>query len=330
MTFWRGQDRAIADLLGAIDADRLHHAWLLGGAMGLGKGGLAREFAKLLLGAGKDGATGGKMPDLSADNPVVRLVEAGTHPDLVVLERLMKEKKKGEEGSLARNITVDQIRGLSHFLHLAPSMARRRIVIIDTADELERGAANALLKNLEEPPRDTIFLLISHAPGRLLPTIRSRCRLLNFQPLSDEDMDAALADAAPDLDAPARQVLIRGAEGSPGRALAMRDLDMPALEKALIRIAETGDALNKERIALARALSPKAALPRYEAFLDYVPHFIARRLRVQPDTATATGTDAWAQAIAVGRGAIAPLQLDPAATVFALCGSVAKLASEKV
>lgn len=330
MTIWRGQDRAIADLLGTIDAERLHHAWLLGGAMGLGKGGLAREFAKLLLGAGKGGSTGGKMPELPIDDPVVRLVDAGTHPDLVVLERLVREKKKGEEGSLARNITVDQIRGLSHFLHLAPSMARRRVVIIDTADELERGAANALLKNLEEPPRDTIFLLVSHAPGRLLPTIRSRCRFLNFRALSDEDMDAVLASAAPELSAQARQVLIRGAEGSPGRALAMRHLDMPALVEALTRIAETGDPLNKDRIALARALSPKASQPRYEAFIDYVPHFIVQRLRAQRDAATAIGTDAWAEAVALGRGAIAPLQLDPAATVFALCGTVARLAAERV
>src|SRR6185503_18085939 len=125
------------------------------------------------------------------------------------------------------------------------------VVIIDTADELERGAANALLKNLEEPPRDTIFLLVSHAPGRLLPTIRSRCRFLNFRALSDEEMDAVLASAAPELSAQARQVLIRGAEGSPGRALAMRHLDMPALVEALTRIAETGDPLNKDRIALA-------------------------------------------------------------------------------
>lgn len=327
MTVWRGQDRAIADLLGAIDADRLHHAWLMGGPKGVGKGGIARDIAKLLLGAGKDGATGGRLPALSSDDQAVRLVDAGTHPDLVVLERLVKDRKKGDEPSLARNITVDQIRGLSHFLHLAPSMARRRVVLIDSADELERGAANALLKNLEEPPRGTVFLLVSHAPGRLLPTIRSRCRFLNFQPLSDEDMSAALAEAAPDLTVEARHVLIRGAAGSPGRALAMRDLDMPALEAALARIAETGDPLNKERIALARALSPKAAQPRYEAFLDYVPNFIARRLRAEPDTA---GTEAWAEAVALGRGAIAPLQLDPAATIFALCGAVARLAPERV
>jgi DNA polymerase-3 subunit delta' len=330
MTLWRGQDRAIADLLGAIDADRLHHAWLLGGPMGVGKGGIARAVAKLLLGAGQGRAAGGGLPDLPSDDPVVRLVDAGTHPDLVVLERLVKEKKKGDEPSLARNITVDQIRGLSQFLHLAPSMASRRVVIIDSADELERGAANALLKNLEEPPRGTIFLLVSHAPGRLLPTIRSRCRFLNFQPLPDEDMAAALADAAPELSAEARAALIRGAGGSPGRALAMQALDIPALEAALTRIAQSGDPLNKERIALARALSPKAAQPRYEAFLDYVPHFIARRVRTHRDGVATTGTDAWAEAVALGRGAIAPLQLDPAATIFALCGAVARLAPEKV
>lgn len=326
MTVWRGQDRAITDFLGAIEADRMHHAWLLGGPMGLGKGGIARDLAKVLLGAGPGVEGGGRPPVLTAEAPVARLVDAGTHPDLVVLERLVKERKKGEEPSLARNITVDQIRGLSQFLHLAPSMATRRVVLIDTADELERGAANALLKNLEEPPRGTVFLLVSHAPGRLLPTIRSRCRFLGFQPLSDADMDAALVEAAPELDTAARQALIRSAGGSPGRALAMRDLDMPSLETALIRIAETGDPFNKERIALARALSPRAAQARYEAFLDYVPHFIARLVRARPGSSADGGADAWAEAVTLGRGAIAPLQLDPAATIFALCGAVARLA----
>src|SRR5690606_18711357 len=104
--------------------------------------------------------------------------------DFALLERLEKDDKKGEAGQLARNITVEQIRGLSRLLHSAPSMGTRRIVLIDSADDLETGAANALLKNLEEPPEGAVFLLVAHRPGRLLPTIRSRCRVLRFSALN--------------------------------------------------------------------------------------------------------------------------------------------------
>lgn len=321
MTIWRGQDQAITALSGALDSNRLHHAWLFGGPTGVGKGGIARDFAKRLLGARGGAGTNDLRPD--PGEQVTRLAEAGTHPDLVILERLIKDAKKGETPSLARNITVEQIRGLSRFLHLAPSMARRRIVIIDAADDMERGAANALLKNLEEPPRDTIFVLIAHAPGRLLPTIRSRCRFLNFRALAAQDMNDALAEAAPDLEAQERETLIRGAEGSPGRALGMRGYDLPALEAALNRIAETGDSSNAERIALARSLAPKAAQARYEGFLDFVPHYIARRLR--RDHKDGDRADLWGEAEQLGRGAIT-LSLDPTATIMALCGTVARLA----
>ncbi|MCE7797997.1 DNA polymerase III subunit delta' [Sphingobium sufflavum] len=325
---WRGQDRAIAELMAALGGERLHHAWLLGGQAGIGKAGVAFDFAKRLLGAQSDtGVLVGNLV-IAPDDPVARLVDAGTHPDLVQIRRLPRDTKKGEAPTLARNITVDQVRSLSRFLHLAPSMAARRVILIDAAEDMERGAANALLKNLEEPPRNTIFLLISHMPGRLLPTIRSRCRTLHFQPLDDAAMEDVLTGILPDLPPAERQALIRGAEGAPGRALAMRDLDLAGLEAALERIAQGGDPTHRERIQLARALSPKAAQARYEAFLDYVPHYIARRLRAARSGADGQKADAWLEAVQLGQGAIT-LSLDPSATIFALCGTVARLAERK-
>ena len=99
------------------------------------------------------------------------MIEAGSHPDLKLLQRLPRDEKKPEQG-LARSIRVDQVRELDHFLGVKATYSDRRVVVIDTADDLERpGASNALLKNLEEPPAGTVFLLVSHAPGRLLPTI---------------------------------------------------------------------------------------------------------------------------------------------------------------
>jgi DNA polymerase-3 subunit delta' len=325
MSSWLGQDRPIADLMAALSGERLHHAWLLGGTAGVGKAGVALDFAKRLLGAEGDPMVPSGQLSVRKDDSVARLVNANTHPDLVLIHRLARDAKKGEPPTLARNITVDQIRSLSRFLHLAPSMAERRVIIIDAAEDMERGAANALLKNLEEPPRNTIFLLISHTPGRLLPTIRSRCRTLHFQPLNDVDMDQVLTGIAPELSSADRQALIRGAEGAPGRALAMRPLDLAGLESVLGRIAQSGDPTHRDRIQLARALAPKAAQARYEAFLDFVPHYIARHLRNARTSEDGQKADAWAEAVALGQGAIT-LSLDPAATIFALCGSVARLA----
>ena len=114
--------------------------------------------------------------DVPDDHPAARLVAAGSHPDLMRLERLARDG--GTE--LARSINVDQVRGLQRLFATTPSMSPWRAVVIDAIDDLERGGANALLKNLEEPPPNTVFLLVSHAPERLLPTIRSRCRLLRL------------------------------------------------------------------------------------------------------------------------------------------------------
>lgn len=328
MMMWRGQDRPVAELMAALGGERLHHAWLLGGQSGIGKAGIAQDFAKRLLGAQGDPYAAADQLTVRDDDAVSRLVDAGTHPDLITVRRLPRDAKKGEAPTLARNITVDQIRGLSRFLHLAPSMAERRVILIDAAEDMERNAANALLKNLEEPPRNTLFLLISHMPGRLLPTIRSRCRTLHFQPLSDADMDDVLGRIAGDTAGAGRLALIRGAEGAPGRALAMRDLDLAGLEASLDSIAQSGDPSHKERIQLARSLAPKAAQARYEVFLEFVPHYIARRLRGEKRGVAPGQADAWSEAIAVGQGALT-LSLDPSATIFALCACVARLADRK-
>lgn len=302
----------------------MHHAWIFAGPQGVGKAGIAADFAMRLLVAGAGRAVPADRLAPAENEAAVKLMEAGAHPDFMRLERLEKDDRKGEGGSLARNISVDQVRSLSRLLNNAPSMGTRRIILIDSADDLETGAANALLKTLEEPPAGAVFLLVSHAPGRLLPTIRSRCRMLRFQPLDDEAMALALADALPDVPAAERAALGRSALGSPGQALAIRTLDLPGLEQALVLIAAGDRRAESERARLAQSLSPVSARPRLEAFVDLVPRFIAERARTREGRALAQGLAAYEEARRLGRGAIAPLQLEPGALVYRLCETVSE------
>ena len=311
-----GHETARQEIFDAARAGRLHHGWILAGPPGIGKASLAREVALCLLAGEEDSGS------VAQSHPAAHLFAAGTHPDYAELRRLERDS-----GDLARNISVDQVRGLSRLLSTAPSISLRRVILIDAADDMERGAANALLKNLEEPPRDTIFLLVSHAPSRLLPTIRSRCRMLRLAPLSETNMTAALHLASPELSEAERSELVRVGDGSPGRALALSGLGLAAMMDALARIAASGDPANAERIALARSLAPKGARPRYEAFLERVPGFIAARTRERNGPALAVAIAAWEEARDLAGQAL-PLSLDPAATVFELCGKVASLAGE--
>lgn len=326
MTRWRGHDREIAELIAAQTSGRLHHGWIFAGPQGVGKAGIARDFAKRLLVSGAGGAVPADVLTPRADDPAVTLFDAGAHPDFMSLERLERDDRKGESSGLARNISIAQVRGLSRLLNSAPSMGTRRVILIDSADDLETGAANALLKSLEEPPAGAIFLLIAHTPGRLLPTIRSRCRMLRFQPLDDGAMAQVLAEAVPDLPAEERAALGRVALGSPGQALASRALALPDLEQALERIAAGDRRTESERARLVQALSPIAARPRLEAFVEMVPRFIAARTRDARGRALGSGLAAYEEAQRLGAGAVTPLQLEPGALVHMLCDIVAGLA----
>lgn len=213
-----GVDAQAATFEAAIAGGRLHHAWLLAGPKGLGKAGFAFRAARRLLGAAPDGRHGplGSAPD----DPVNRLVAARAHPDLTVLDR-------DEAGENRRSISVDEARRLPEVFHKAPAIAPRRIAIIDAADDMNVNAANAVLKTLEEPPPGSVLLLVCHAPGRLLPTIRSRCRRLSFR--AWEASDLASFAVRHGVEAPPGAV-------SPGEVLGARapsSLDAEALIAAL-------------------------------------------------------------------------------------------------
>ena len=316
-----GQDRAVAQFLGAWASGTMHHAWLLAGPRGVGKARFAMAAATRLLAEAAGPAVSATGLDTPHDHPVGRLVAAGSHPDFRLLERV--ENKSGT--ALARNISVDQVRSLAELFAVTPALSPWRAVVIDSVDDLEPAAANALLKMLEEPPPNSLFLLVSHVPGRLLPTIRSRCRRLQFQPLGDDAMTSVLARELPELGAAERDRLIPLAEGSAGRALAFASLELLPLQDQALAILRQGDADKARRSKLAQALGAKGAAARYAAFLELVPALISSEARNLDGPARRRALDAYEEARETSR--LAPrLSLDPAATAFRMGTILASVA----
>lgn len=315
-----GHDRAIEAFLSAWATGRLHHAWLLAGPRGVGKATFARAAATRVLAEAAGPPLGLVGLDTPQDHHIARLLVAGSHPDFRLLERLERPT-----GGLARNISVDQVRSLGDLLAVTPSMSAWRAIVIDAVDDLEASAANALLKMLEEPPPRTLFFLVSHAPGRLLPTIRSRCRRLDFPKLGDDAMTSLLSRSLPETNTAEIERLIEFANGSIGRALEIAALDLAALEGEALDILRQGDPDNARRSKLAATLGPKGAADRYAAFLELVPGLIATEaMRLEGD---ARGRALEAYTRARETAGIAPrLSLDPAATVFQLGTILASVA----
>src|SRR6478735_4658471 len=215
-----GHQDAETALLNAYRSGRIPHAWLIGGAAGIGKATLAYRMARFVLAHSNPNAPDVQRAEtLSVDpsDPVARHVAAGAHGGLLTLERSLNDK-----GVMRTVITVDETRETIGFFGSTAAVDGWRVCIVDTVDELNPNAANALLKVLEEPPQRSLFLLVSHSPARVLPTIQSRCRKLRLRPLATEDVVAAASTVA-ELD-PGDHALREAAdaaEGSVARALTL-------------------------------------------------------------------------------------------------------------
>jgi DNA polymerase-3 subunit delta' len=257
-----GQEAAETALLKAYESGRLPHAWLLTGPRGVGKATLAYRFARFLLSeqARSDDGPGlfGETPPpptglgLDPEHPVFRRVAAGAHSDLVLATRTVNPKTQ----KLRAEVVVDDVRAATGFLRHTAAEGGWRICIVDAADEMNPNAANALLKVLEEPPQQALLLLLAHAPGRLLPTIRSRCRLLPLVPLSEETVRTLLADYAPELSQDDAAALARLSEGSVGRALDLAGEGGLELYKEVVGLLRT---LPKVDVAKLHGLGEKLA-----------------------------------------------------------------------
>lgn len=295
-----GHAEAEGAFLDAWRAGRLHHAWLLAGPQGMGKAAFATRVARFLVTHGPAGSGTASGLDDPGDTAADRLVAAGNHPEILLLTRQVKDKGK----DLARNITIDQIRGMIRRLHFSLSLGHWRVIIIDAIDDLETDAANALLKTLEEPPAQTLFLLVSHSPGRLLPTIRSRCRTLRFQPVERDVMTTWLHQARPMSDMAELRATAAASGGVPGKALALIDSDVAAMERKLQAIARSGDPDNRLREALAREVGGTSNRAKLELVIDIVPGLLADLARERPVADLAPVLAGWDRIQRTVQGAI--------------------------
>jgi DNA polymerase-3 subunit delta' len=248
-----GHEAAERTVLDAWNAGRMPHAWLITGPRGIGKATFAFRVARFVLaqdgaGQGADagpGLFGDDLPPaapetlaLAPDHPVVARVASGGHADLRVLEPNMPHP---DHGRPSRQIVVGHVRKAVQFTTLTSAEEGWRVILVDPADALNANAQNAILKSLEEPPANVLFLLVCNAPGRLLPTIRSRCRRVALAPLAPDALDALLARYRPDIATDDRHALARLTEGSIGDALALADSGGLDLYRKVIKLLESLD-----------------------------------------------------------------------------------------
>lgn len=299
------------EFLAAVDTGKLHHGWLLRGPRGVGKAKLALQFAAHLLGGG-DGSLA-----TTAESHIGRLISGGNHPDLRVIRRPIDDKGKQKS-----EIPVDSVRQLAEFFSLRPAMGGWRVAIIDAVDELNRFGANAILKTLEEPPARAVLFLISHGEQALLPTVRSRCRVLRCDTLSETETLQALAQAG--LDGARAAAVARLAPGRPGRGMQLEGSDAAAASDAVINALRNlgGTDARSLHEALGLAAKSDASLA---AAMEALRSNLQRRAATEPDPVTAGD---WASAaldvMRISAEAVA-LNQDRAQTVAAALARVGRV-----
>ena len=298
----------------AMAGARMHHAWLLAGKKGLGKSAFALAAARELV-----AEAGVPQPD-------------GPHPDVIVLTHLPKDDKEekkreaGQDYELARNIKVSQVREMQRRLATRPTLGSRRAIVIDPADDLETSASNALLKSLEEPPAGTFFLLVAHRPARLLPTIRSRCRVLRFAALTDDAVASLIAEQAPEADSATRQAAVTAAAGSPGAALDFVAQGLGPLDTLMRRIVAEGDPQFTLRGKLAEEIGARPDRARIAATLDLARANLAQMVQHAPKDRLPAIVEAHADLVRLT--AQAPTyNFDPALLVMQIGGLLASAAA---
>jgi DNA polymerase III subunit delta' len=317
-----GQDVALDRAARALRSGRPPSAWLITGAPGIGNATLAYRIARYLLAYG---ATDAGPQDLSVppDHQAARQVAAQSHPGLLVLKRAINQKT----GKLMTVLSVDEIRRLADFFGMTSGAGGWRIAIVDTADDMNDNAANALLKMLEEPPGNAMLLLLSNTPGRLLPTIRSRCQRLDLRPLDDAVLEKALKEYLPESGAAERASLARLSGGSIGAALTLATGDGGALATEADRLID--QAREPDLLALL-ALGDRLFRIQdgLEVFGDFLIESLSARIRAKAHSGAA-GLERWVllrERIAQGFGRATRLNLEPRQTILTTARDLSRTA----
>ncbi len=341
-----GAEAVVAE---AIASGRLHHGWLISGEEGIGKATFAYRIARFLL--AQEEALPRAVTTLdAADERVARQIAQLSHPGLFVVRRAWDISAK----RFRQTIAIDEVRALRHFLQRT-SVTPWRVVVVDSADDLNPNSANAILKSLEEPPSRTVFLILSNAPGRLLPTIRSRCRLLRLAPLEPDDLRSAVAEACAGADRPAPDaeempLLARLSHGSVRRVLQLMDSNALTIAETLTSLLASLPAL--DRIALHRlvGMTGNRETEAYMIAFDLLEDMLAEVIRasslgtlpkrfprlraltqLMPQGSLADWAGLW-ETIREARGEAERLNLDKAAlmlTVFEKIDQTAKAAAKR-
>lgn len=266
-----GHAKPQADFLAALNGGRMPHAWLLTGPKGVGKASFAYLAARLVLSGGSATAM---SPALESDD--AHLVEEGAHPDLFVLKRDYNPKTQKFRG----DIPAEAARDLRQSFNLSAGRGGWRVAIIDSIDELNRYGVNALLKLIEEPPEKCLFLIICHNPGRLLDTIRSRCRMLSFNALDESDLQSIVHGRLEGSDPNEVAASAFLAQGSAGYALMLSEEGGFDLYREMIGVLETAPQLDVEKLhALAGRFGARAAPEQFAIFCFLLSGWLHRYVR---------------------------------------------------
>lgn len=274
-----GHGEAAHELATAMQGERMHHGWLLHGPKGIGKAKLAQQASAFLV---ADKARRGQGLSVDADHPDARLIAQGAHPDAFWLD-----KTTGSDGNkIPKAIPVGAVRSTLRKLHSTPAYGGWRAMVIDAVDDLNVDGANALLKPLEEPPRDTVLFLIVHSLSAVLPTIRSRCRHLALAPLGPEDMQSLAGVLAPQSTPERTALAISLASGRPGQMadLLAQTSCLDAYADFCVLAAQVGGRQGgsagdlAKRLQFAASLSGMAEKDRADLF-GLMEDWLSRRVR---------------------------------------------------
>jgi len=332
---WFGDSAIERTLLDAYRSGRMHHAWLIGGPKGIGKATLAYRFARFVFAhpdpASADLAAAMDL-DVPDDRPAFRKVANRAHPNLLILERPWDEEKK----RFKTELTVPEIRRTVSFFGSTSGEPGWRIAVVDPADDMNASSANALLKVLEEPPARSLFLIVSHAPGRLLPTIRSRSRRLDIPPLSTHAIAAALREHG-EGDAEDIELVAALAEGSLRRAILLSESGGIETYRGLVKLLARLPNLDVDAMhAFADSVSGRGDDDAWIGFRDLLAAWLNRRVRgeAEPETdvplaaaAAAAPLERWAEVWETMRQSVEQtdeLNLDRKRTVLSILMSLAR------